>query len=399
MRPAHQPQEQLRTEAPSQKDHTDKYVSTFVSGSNTVDMSFSNPVLSKSADYFKVGIDELTLNLNNLSLLEFVEGEVLFRIIRRGYLQLDNTNPEQQAALTGYKLPDGPAANLEQWRDAVEFKVDRSYLTIMEVISRCTQIATSLNTFVREGLGAGLGLYIIPVAGAQYDAFEIALTTNGQLRFSGNKVFWANFVIEFPTEKYRQILFNDPDRQYIAIHPGSGATIDAPYILNGATGEYEPTQMIPVWDENVNPVDYIRAAEYVGKGNVLNMLDRRVTLEVGTSLPLKNSPMIDHQKETPDFVLARWLWCADSRIESNDRGGSRRYDSPMPACFQYQGPQDRITYHELQAQSKIQTLRIQLFARVRSFDTVNEAWSMRVIQLPTNSTDWWHARLHFVSKD
>ena len=204
MRPAHQPHEQLRTEAPSQKDHTDKYVSTFVSGSNTVDMSFSNPVLSKSADYFKVGIDELTLNLNNLSLLEFVEGEVLFRIIRRGYLQLDNTNPEQQAALTGYKLPDGPAANLEQWRDAVEFKVDRSYLTIMEVMSRCTQIATSLNTFVRDGLGAGLGLYIIPVAGAQYDAFEIALTTNGQLRFSGNKVFWSNFLIEFPTEKYQR---------------------------------------------------------------------------------------------------------------------------------------------------------------------------------------------------
>ena len=86
MRPAHQPHEQLRTEAPSQKDHTDKYVSTFVSGSNTVDMSFSNPVLPKSSDYFKVGIDELTLNLNNLSLLESVEGEVLFRILRRGYL-------------------------------------------------------------------------------------------------------------------------------------------------------------------------------------------------------------------------------------------------------------------------------------------------------------------------
>ena len=109
--------------------------------------------------------------------------------------------------------------------------------------------------------------------------------------------------------------------------------------------------------------------------------------------------MIDHQKETPDFVLGRWIWRTDSRIESNDSGGTRRYASTMPACIEYQGPQDRITYHELQAQAKIQTLRIQLFARVRSFDTVAETWSMRVIRLPTNATDWWHARIHFVSKD
>ena len=100
MQPAHRAHDQLRTEAPSQKDHTDKYVSTFVSGSNTVDLSFTNPVLPKSADHFKVGIDDLTLNLNNLSLLESVEGEVLFRILRRGYRAIDNTNPESHALLS-----------------------------------------------------------------------------------------------------------------------------------------------------------------------------------------------------------------------------------------------------------------------------------------------------------
>jgi hypothetical protein len=71
----------------------------------------------------------------------------------------------------------------------------------------------------------------------------------------------------------------------------------------------------------------------------------------------------------------------------------------MPACTEYQGPRDRITYHELQAQAKIQTLRIKLFARVRSFDPVSEKWTMRVIDCPTNDTDWWHCRVHFVSKD
>ena len=133
--------------------------------------------------------------------------------------------------------------------------------------------------------------------------------------------------------------------------------------------------------------------------SVFGSLERRIALEVGCSLPIKNSPMIDHQKETPDFVLGRWIWRTDPRIESNEYGGSRRYHSNMPACTEYQGAQDRITYHELQAQSKIQTLRIKLFARLRTFDEVKEEWGMRVIALPTSDTDWWHARLHFMSKD
>jgi len=139
--------------------------------------------------------------------------------------------------------------------------------------------------------------------------------------------------------------------------------------------------------------------EFVTNASIFSTLERRVAIELGVSLPIKNSPMIDHAKESPDFVLGRWIWRSDSRIESNDRGGSRRYGSVMPACIEYQGPQDRISYHELQAQAKIQTLRLRLFARVRTFDQPTETWKMRVIVLPTSATDWWHMRLHFVSKD
>ena len=89
----------------------------------------------------------------------------------------------------------------------------------------------------------------------------------------------------------------------------------------------------------------------------------------------------------------------NSQNRAPNCGGSRRYQSNMPACTEYQGAQDRISYHELQAQSKIQTLRIKLFARIRTFDEIEETWGMRVIELPTANTDWWHARLHFMSKD
>ena len=79
VQPQHRAHEQLRTEAPAQKDHSDKYVSAFVSGDSFTEMSFRNPVLQASADHFKVGIDELTVNLGNLSMLEYEEGKVLFR--------------------------------------------------------------------------------------------------------------------------------------------------------------------------------------------------------------------------------------------------------------------------------------------------------------------------------
>ena len=55
MLPYHKPHEQLRTEPPKQKDHSDKYITAMVSGESNVDMSFRAPVLSKSSDYFKVG--------------------------------------------------------------------------------------------------------------------------------------------------------------------------------------------------------------------------------------------------------------------------------------------------------------------------------------------------------
>ena len=135
------------------------------------------------------------------------------------------------------------------------------------------------------------------------------------------------------------------------------------------------------------------------QANTFSTLDRRVAIEMGCSLPIKNSPMIDHQKETPDFVLARWIYVPDTTIETGSGGAADRYATALTNNVSYQKASDRVIYHELMPQQKIQTLRLMLFARVRAFDDLLEQWSMRVIELPTNNTDWWHARLHFVSKD
>ena len=134
-------------------------------------------------------------------------------------------------------------------------------------------------------------------------------------------------------------------------------------------------------------------------GNVLSALDRRVALELGTSLPVKNSPMVNHQKETPDFVLGRWMMKPEQLLITNDQGQLPTHGTAIGTTMEYQKASDRITYHELMPQQKLQVLRVRLYARIRKFNEIDETWSMRVIELPTTRTDWWHARIHFVSKD
>ena len=83
--PQHKPHDQLRTEPPIQEAHNDKYVSAFTTAENLVDFTFVNPILGKSSDHFKVGVDELTVNMSAISMLEINKRpDVVFRILRRG---------------------------------------------------------------------------------------------------------------------------------------------------------------------------------------------------------------------------------------------------------------------------------------------------------------------------
>ena len=336
-------------------------------------------------------------------------------------------------------------------------------LSFQQLLHRLNELAASVNLYMHEGLAAGGAGFqgefnYTPAEDEDTEHLRFDVRSDGRLEIRGTRAFWGCFSIEVPSAQYQFGFFGDRQadddndfrlRRFLSVNPVTGASTFNKIKVNPEKFEetYFQTQTaiinnpastaLQIFNAQGASLDgraYNRRTIFGSRPKVLQIafnlggtaantfniytlpshkevltftshasifstMERRVALEVGCSLPIKNSPMVDHQKETPDFVLGRWIWCSDSRIESNDRGGSRRYGSPMPACFEYQGPQDRITYHELQAQAKIQTLRIKLFARVRSFDEDNEKWTMRVIDLPTNATDWWHARLHFVSKD
>ena len=181
--PQHKPHPQLRTEAPAQRPHTDKYVSAFVTGDNIAELTFKNPILNQSADHFKAGIDDLTVNFGNLSMLDFSDPtQVLMRIKRRGVTGHPNTDadewsdaaptrdflmpdfvlPQSQAeidlaadqaafgaaaagsgehARLGHKIESYKAAGSQRalFRDGFEFRVDRVYVSLVEIMERCPQ--------------------------------------------------------------------------------------------------------------------------------------------------------------------------------------------------------------------------------------------------------------------
>ena len=116
-------------------------------------------------------------------------------------------------------------------------------------------------------------------------------------------------MLEIPLEKYRYQLLGNADIRYISIHPATGALITEPYQPNSVNDPPLGAEPFDDW-ENIDTAGWAAASverRFTGSINILTTLDRRVTLEVGCSLPLKNSPMVDHGVESPDFVLGRYM--------------------------------------------------------------------------------------------
>ena len=403
--PQHRAHDQLRTEPAAQREHTDKYVTAFQSGVSTTDITFTDPVLPKSADHFKVGVDELTVNLGKISMLDFGDDDIVFRVLRRGR----DAVGYQIGALT---MPDGPNVGEEEiFREGFKFVVDRPYVSFQGVVDKLRDVNNSINQYLRQYALAGAGMYDYPVnftvtgVDDRGPHIEFSINPKGQFVVKARRTFWANFVLQVPLQKYRSIFFDDVDKEFLSLHPNTGADREgdtSPYI-EAPAGTYTTRAFVPGYNlvafqadipnENLDRVFY-------ASPSLFHTLDRRVTVEVGCSLPLKNSPMIDHGTEAPDYVLGRYMFnkpLSVSTVTGADPNALELHSHGL-GTQQLQGPKDRICYHHLKPQQKILTLRLQLWLRVRSYDETRKKWGMRTIVCPVKGPDYWHIRLHFTKK-
>ena len=403
------------------KNTESKYVSVFADSRPDIDITFRDVLLSRPTDHYVVGVDNFTMTNTSLSMIEPMKNVPLIRIVRRlapvaGAGALRTNATDLQAALL---------AHPRQYTDMVvtdfganlQISSEELILNVQQLMFRLGELAADVNkymfqTWTNDAIYEYDGFTADP-NDPDPDHLSFDLNAEGTITINGSSAFWSCFLIEIPSAQYQFCFYGPRDniatdytrrRRFLSVDPLSGepsfAKVQTDAVGNAIYIVATPKTLHEQGTFNVyNGANANNDILFKCKANTLSSLERRIALEIGCSLPIKNSPMVDHEKETPDFTIARWIYKTNPRLIANDQGGSRRYEGNTPGCVEYQGAQDRVTYHELQAQAKIQTFRIKLFARIRAFNERTEQWSMRIINVPTEMTDWWHARIHFMSKD
>ena len=108
---------------------------------------------------------------------------------------------------------------------------------------------------------------------------------------------------------------------------------------------------------------------------------------------------MEDKKEANDYILGRFFINPAVRVNTDNEGNVPEISYHGPSVFTFMDGNQRVLYHQLNPQQKITTVRVKLYARIRTYDEAKDTWGMRVISLPTDVTDWWHIRLHFKESD
>ena len=469
-----------------------KFVTIFNDGSDghtDVDISFREPLLSRPSDHFLVGVDNLTVNLNNLSMIEVNNSsdpdDFLFQIGR-----LSGETDVTAAVLTAQEViadnhilhagtaqaaahpaHDPMLVNESDYifPDAYKFRVTNTMQNVQQLAYHLNSHFAFVNdTFVRLGVqealvhggrtGAAVNAVaakVIPKATGLTDVDEhirCDLTGDGRLRIRASRLFWSTHFILFNDPKY-MYMFNGRRRQTSTVVAGGPPAVvqhfdESQYcyridgqVLFGksdvdthrivfaksARGRFCSLRTMPVaaagppavvgWNTIAQNIALLSPAYVAGAGtavgqtyrnsiftlifgaNILSTTDRRIALEMGCSLPIVNNPLVDHGKQAPDVVIGRWMFNPMVRIKTTVRGQEMTFEGMAPDVYELQNATDRVQYHSLMPQDKVHMLRVKMYARVRRYNPKSDRFDMITEVYPMKKADWWHTRLHFISKD
>ena len=405
-----------------------RFVSVFADSTPDVDITFMVPFLQRPTDHYIVGVDNLTISLSALGLLDDEKDpkNIIMQVLRRqAQAGVGVVNAAVDRNPNMFRLGDEANDDFFKFRANAQGTI----LSLNEFMMQLDGFGSRVSNFLEAGVTAGTDgsansfIWSYPGAGANTNAKHLGfyLTPDGRLAIIGSYVYWSLCIIRFPNKKYREIVgvtnefLSLTALQGIEMGLHNNATvalrnqaIDVLANGNWTMNDFDPTTvntLATTWEGDDSKWKNL-SHTFLATNCLLSSLDRRVSIELGASLPMLNSPMVDHNMETPDFVLGRWMFPRNA--ESIITGGSGLTGTSnsvsitqkdVMGVITLQGAKDRILYHTLRPQAKLQTVRLRLFARVRTYNEALDTWAMKTFAVPTNKTDWWHARLHFVSKD
>jgi hypothetical protein len=419
----------MTTRQPIETAADSRYLTVFSDGIAKSDITLKNSqtgLLPKSSKMYEVGIDDLSLSLNGLSMLERSLSEpVVFEVLRLHYDVTIQVGAPGTWALfpTDFRL-NNPRDY--QFRNDLE-----TFTTYSQILHRLADIGDKISEFINAGFIAGAaGDYEFPNCAAFVDPAQPApqhlafkLHSSGRLQIYGSRTFWSYFCLHIPSKRYQRSFLGYQysryrDQRVISMNPSDGS-----YIRERVTFDVtQPTRgFVQSWGLVDAQLDPNQTANWAGTGqtfglvistmlgannaaqqilrtlqftvllagNLFSSIDRRICIEVGTSLPITHSALIEDNEENSDFILGRFM--IDPALRASD---ADTFDFHAQK-FVLMDSTRRVLYHRLSPQSKVSTIRIQIYVRVRTFDEDADKWSMRTELLPMDQTDWWHCRLHF----
>ena len=386
-----------------------KYVSVFADSVADTDITFRDDLLESPAENYQVGVDHLVLNTGSFSM--FPDGDnVVVEVLRLhkvvGDVPAVAITPS--AFPVAYRVGVVGAAGDAQ-RRAYQIRSDRPFVSTMQFMYALERVADQVTDDLNNAAHTNITTLHWPFTYNVVDKhthLKFVLQPSGRIAVEGTNAFWSNYCIHVPEVHFRQVFFGDSSKFLMITNPLTGA--DAPGAIeftvnntlaqtqigtaNFAAGEWD------TGDANAFPGDdkFFKRTVQMPE-NVLCSLDRRVCVEVGTSLPIKGSPLVDHEVSSSDFILARYFF---DQAPINFSNETKKFQEDANGVHRY--ADERIQYHQLKPQQKISQLRLKIWARVRRFDTLaqhNRGWVQDTIAFPVTQTDFWACRLHFVAKE
>ena len=226
-----------------------KYVSVFADSQPDVDVTFREPLLGRPSQNYMVGVDNLTVSLNDLSMLDFEDGYVLRigHIIKPDGALSAPYNPANAAGISQAALDTQNLVSVNHSIDVTAadgaFPVDAGQMIVsttsipffnvqqfMKSLRRLTDYFNQSTTLISGGLehANGTGRYFVGYTDhangpAEHLSFE--LRSDGKLEVVGSRVFWANFFISFEKPKYQRIFDGeriDSGPKFVGLQPISG---------------------------------------------------------------------------------------------------------------------------------------------------------------------------------
>ena len=367
----------IKTHPQTMQRKESKFVSIFSDSRPDSDISFRDAaqgLLKKSAEKYVVGVDNLTVSMDGLSMLDQGTAQVVLEVL---VLKHAAANADVFGATANWlDFPSG-----FRYADSQSYQLRNdgpNITTFADIIGRLNQVAARVDANLRAGSAVITDLLTLEVApitatpaGEARSHLEFFLDVTGRLRVAASRLFWATHVIHIPEKKYQRIFLGtdwdtSKDQRIISLKPweppnfgnllsiggfpvpvdtnvGFSLFQDKGYARRWAEIEvarYNETIAGTAWSAYIKGASaasrvwsgYSAAFRYLG--NLYSTLDRRVCIEVGTSLPLENSPLVEDNVEANDYILRALFH--------------------KPGCARPDGPDRKVARNQLPRAQRVQ---------------------------------------------